>query len=111
VLTLETIRKESVSYDPAEDREWDQPEKLSKYLYKKGQVSSNCYFIINGRVELNVGRDELRGDYGAFNILGNAVLKSDVYVPDYTAKVIGASRILKIKRRDYFRLKRDTDTK
>jgi CRP-like cAMP-binding protein len=105
-LTLETVRRESISYDPAEDREWESPEKLSKYLYKKGQVSSNCYFIVSGRVELIVGRDELKSDYGAFNVLGANSLKEPIYVPDFTAKVNGGSRILKLKRRDYMRLSR-----
>ena len=40
-------------------------------------------------------------DQGPFNYMGVECLTNDNYVPDFSAKIIGKAKLLKISRADY----------
>jgi len=56
-----------------------------------------------------MGRDKLFSEYGSYNVLGSMALREAFYAPDFTAKVVGKCKLLKIKRKDYMRLSRFRD--
>ena len=42
-------------------------------------------------------------EQGAFNYMGVECLTTDNYTPDFSAKIIGRAKLLKITRQDYIK--------
>mmetsp|Transcript_99891 Transcript_99891/g.320511 ORF Transcript_99891/g.320511 Transcript_99891/m.320511 type:complete len:723 (-) Transcript_99891:195-2363(-) len=58
------------------------------WLYRYGHVSECCTLVLQGRVNMMVGRDGFRSEAGAFSVLGkDALLPRDYYEPDFSAHV------------------------
>ena len=49
------------------------------------------------------GNEGFMIEQGAFNYMGVECITMDTYVPDFSAKVIGSAKLLKISREDYRR--------
>ena len=107
-MIKERVDTDHNEFAAADELDWE-PEKLSKYLYVKGEISQNFYLILHGKVELTMGRDKLFSEYGSYNVLGTLALREAIYAPDFTAKVTGRCKLLKIKRKDYMRFSRFRD--
>jgi len=59
------------------------------------------YFIVRGKVAVCAGSEGFIVDRGEFSHLGQDALTHDDFIPDYSAKVIGAAVLLKISRLEY----------
>lgn len=72
-------------------------------LYVRGEASTVCTVILEGRVELRVGQDELRMNMGPWDVLGErALTAADGYSPDFTVRPItDVVRCLRIAREDF----------
>ena len=67
-------------------------------LYTRGLQSDAFYLILSGKVNVCSGNEGFMITQSAFNYLGQDALTRDDYTPDFSAKVIGKARILKITR-------------
>lgn len=81
-------------------------------LYIKGQASKYFTFILDGKAEIFSGRQKFRSEVSRFTILCPEMLsqtQSDyskgleysAFVPDFSARVIQNSRILRLSREDF----------
>merc|ERR1719494_167074 len=81
-------------------------------LYKQGIQSEFFTFILDGKAEVYSGRQKFRSEVSRFTILCPEMLsqtQSDfskglefsAFVPDFTARVIQNSRILRLSREDF----------
>jgi hypothetical protein len=70
-------------------------------LYSKDQPSDEFYLIIQGKVQVCSGYEGFMIEMGSFNYLGVQALMNDRYIPDFSAKVIGYAKLLKVRRIDY----------
>jgi len=81
-------------------------------LYKKGTPSEHFTFILDGKAEVYSGRQEFRSEVARFTILCPELLtrtqndyvralEFSAFVPDFTARVIQNSRILRISRENF----------
>lgn len=74
-----------------------------KFLYKKGVVAEFFTLIIQGKVEVTIGQDELTFEEGPFTSFGTKALLSSLnakplgqYIPDYSVRVVTDVMCLKI---------------
>jgi len=83
-------------------------------LYKKGAQTEHFTFILDGKAEVYSGRQKFRSEVSRFSILCPELLsqtQSDfvtglefsAFVPDFTARVIQNSRILRISRENFLK--------
>ena len=81
--------------------ERDSTELTNPVLYVRGTRSDSFYLILSGKVMICTGNEGFMVEQGAFNYMGVDCLTNDNYVPDFSAKVIGKVKLLKITREDY----------
>ena len=81
--------------------ERDSTELTNPVLYVRGTRSDSFYLILSGKVMICTGNEGFMVEQGAFNYMGVDCLTNDNYVPDFSAKVIGRAKLLKITREDY----------
>lgn len=79
----------------------DLDEMINPILYMRGVPSDSFYLILTGKVMICSGNEGFFLEQGAFNYMGVECLTNDNYVPDFSAKIIGKAKLLKIKRVDY----------
>lgn len=84
-----------------------------KYLYKKGVVEEFFTLIIQGKVEVIIGQEELTFEEGPFTFFGAKALVSSLsmsnpnmkavgpYIPDYSVRVVEDVMFLKIPKGMY----------
>lgn len=84
-----------------------------KYLYKKGIVAEFFTLIIQGKVEVIIGQEELTFEEGPFTFFGAKALVSSLsmsnqnvravgqYIPDYSVHVVEDVMFLKIPKGMY----------
>ena len=84
-----------------------------KYLYKKGVIGEFFTLIIQGKVEVIIGQEELTFEEGPFAFFGAKALVSSLsmsnpnvravgqYIPDYSVRVIADVMFLKIPKGMY----------
>ncbi len=70
-------------------------------IYVKNQPSDEFYLILKGKILVCSGQEGFFIELSSFNFLGMEALLNDRYQPDFAAKAIEKSRLLKIKRIDY----------
>lgn len=70
-------------------------------LYTRAVDSDTFYLILSGKVNVCSGNEGFMITQGAFNFLGAEALVRDDYKPDFSAKVIGKARLLRITRLQY----------
>ena len=76
---------------------------INPILYMRGVPTDSFYLILTGKVMICSGNEGFFLEQGAFNYMGVECLTNDNYVPDFSAKIIGKAKLLKIKREDYKR--------
>ena len=74
---------------------------VNPILYVRGVASDCFYLILAGRVMICSGNEGFFVEQGAFNYMGVECLTNDNYVPDFSAKVIGKAKLLKVTRDEY----------
>ena len=74
---------------------------VNPILYVRGVPSDSFYLILSGKVMICSGNEGFLVEQGAFNYMGVDCLTNDNYVPDFSAKVIGKAKLLKITRQEY----------
>ena len=91
----------------------DEDDMKHKYLYKKGVAGEFFTLIIQGKVEVTIGQEELSFEEGPFTFFGTKALVSSLstsnpnvravgqYVPDYSVRVITDLMYLKISKGIY----------
>lgn len=70
-------------------------------LYVRGVSNEFFYLVLSGKVMICSGNEGFLLEQGPFNFMGADCLSNDHYVPDFSAKIIGRTRLLKISRTDY----------
>ena len=76
-----------------------------KPLYRREKVATFFTMILNGKIEILSGRDQVRVEYGAFQHLGEGCLKvpEGTWKPDFSAFVIGEdARVVRIPCSEFF---------
>lgn len=70
-------------------------------LFTRGLPANNFFLILSGKVMVCSGSEGFMIEQTAFNFLGEGCLTDDNYRPDFSAKVIGKARLLRIDRDSY----------
>lgn len=78
---------------------------MNPILYHRGIRSEYFFLIISGRVAICSGADGFMVEKGTFEFIGEQCLTDPEYIPDYSCKVLGNSKILRISRDDYLKAK------
>ena len=76
---------------------------INPILFIRGVPNDSFYLILSGKVMICSGNEGFFLEQGAFNFMGTESLHNDRYVPDFSAKIIGKAKLLKITREDYRR--------
>lgn len=88
-----------------EERDVDQENKNKDiYLYKKDFNCDHFVLIIQGRVEVTVGSENIMFEDGPFAIFGIGALSYEAgqqFTPDYTVKILTRIEYLKVSRSMY----------
>jgi len=79
----------------------EKPLKSDEPVYQRNQPSSWFTLVLQGKIEIQSGAEGFRSEGGPFTYLGLAALKSDSFIPDFTAKILTHAQILRIKKRQY----------
>lgn len=74
---------------------------INPILYVRGVPSVDFYLILTGKVMICSGNEGFFLEQGAFNYMGVECLTNDNYIPDFSAKIIGKAKLIKITRQDY----------
>ena len=74
---------------------------VNPVLYIRGCKSDSFYLILSGKVMICSGNEGFLLEQGAFNYMGADSLSQQEYVPDFSAKIVGRTKLLKITREDY----------
>jgi len=74
---------------------------VNPILYVRGVPSESFYLILAGKVMICSGNEGFLVEQGAFNYMGVDCLTNNNYIPDFSAKVIGKAKLLKITREEY----------
>ena len=70
-------------------------------LYQRGVPSDHFTLILSGKVMVYSGHEGFMITQSSFNYLGDQALTRDDFKPDFSAKVVENSRILRITREKY----------
>ena len=76
---------------------------INPVLFVRGVPSESFYLILTGKVMICSGNEGVLLEQQPFNYMGTECLTNDNYVPDFSAKVVGKAKLLKISRQDYRR--------
>ena len=71
---------------------------INPILFVRGVPSDSFYLILSGKVMVCSGNEGFMLEQGSFNYMGVDCLSNDAYVPDFSAKIIGKTKLLKINR-------------
>lgn len=74
---------------------------INPVIYIRGVPTDSFYLILTGKVMICSGNEGFFLEQGAFNFMGIESITNDNYVPDFSAKIIGKAKLLKITRADY----------
>jgi len=83
---------------PKEPTELEKLNVFNPILYTRGIESDAFHLILSGKVNVCSGNEGFMITQSSFNYLGSEALVRDDYRPDFSAKVVGQARILKINR-------------
>ena len=76
-------------------------EMINPILFTRGVDADSFYLILSGRVMICSGNEGFMVEQGTFNFMGVETLLKDDYRPDFSAKVVGKTKLLKISRKEY----------
>lgn len=78
---------------------------MNPIIYHRGIRSDHFYLIITGRVSICSGNEGFISEIGTFEFLGEKCLTDSQYMPDYSCKVLGTTKLLRVSRDDYLKSK------
>jgi len=81
--------------------EFDRPPKGDKMIYTRGLPDQFFTLVLQGKLEIRSGSEGFFSDCGPFSYLGLNALKSESFVPDFSAKVVSHVQLLRIKKKTY----------
>lgn len=104
--TKNELRKHGYSDEDSSEEERESPpvikyDDINPNLYVRNAPSDNYYLILRGKVEVVSGKDGFKVEIGSFSSLGQKALLDLDYKPDFSAKVKGSAKLLRIKRSLY----------
>jgi CRP-like cAMP-binding protein len=76
-------------------------DRINPILYIRGVPNDAFYLLLSGKVMICSGNEGFFLEQGPFNYMGVDGLTNDNYVPDFSAKVLGKTKLLKITRTEY----------
>ncbi|EGC36866.1 hypothetical protein DICPUDRAFT_97440 [Dictyostelium purpureum] len=80
----------------------EKPLSEDKFIYSRGVVSDFFTVILSGKIEIRSGSEGFISEGGQFCTLGVGALRSDNFMPDFTARVLSNNvQILKIPKNVY----------
>lgn len=79
----------------------EKPTKTDEPLYIRNTKSEYFTLILQGKVEIQSGVENFRSEGGPFTYLGLTALRSDNFVPDFTAKILVNAQLLMVKKKNY----------
>lgn len=85
----------------AETKHIDKPTRDEEPLYVRGAHSPYFTLVLQGKVEIQSGFEGFRSECGPFSYLGVYALKTDNFVPDFTAKVLVNAQLLRFRKKQY----------
>lgn len=71
------------------------------FIYQRDVPSSFFTLILNGKIEVISGTDEFKSENGPWSFLGVRALTDPEFCPDFSARVLSNTRILRISRNDF----------
>jgi hypothetical protein len=74
---------------------------INPILFIRGVAHDCFYLVLSGKVMICSGNEGFFLEQGPFNYMGVDCLTNDNYVPDFSAKVLGKTKLLKITRPEY----------
>lgn len=78
------------------------PTKGDEPLYQRGVQSHYFTLVLQGKVDIQSGMEGFKSEGGPFTYMGLTALKTDNFVPDFTARVLHSNcQVLRIKRKQY----------
>lgn len=75
--------------------------RINPILFIRGVANDSFYLVLSGKVMICSGNEGFFLEQGPFNYMGVDCLINDSYVPDFSAKVLGKTKLLKISREEY----------
>ncbi|KYQ93310.1 hypothetical protein DLAC_05977 [Tieghemostelium lacteum] len=82
--------------------DYEKPQTSDVYIYQRGVVDDSFTMVIQGKLEIKSGSEGFLSEGGPFSTLGIGALKSDSFVPDFSARVFSSHvQLLKITKRAY----------
>ena len=78
---------------------------MNPVLCHRGIRSEYFFLILSGKVAVCSGNEGFIVEKGAFESIGEACLTDRHYVPDFSCKVLGKTRLLRISREDFVKAK------
>lgn len=105
-LISRSVLKKLIEHPGVVEEKEVTPEKDEKgvYLYKKGSHTDFFALILQGRVEVTVGDENIVFEDGPFSVFGIKALTNESgsqYMPDFTVKILSTLQFLKISRSLY----------
>jgi len=76
---------------------------INPKLYTRGLSNDNFYLILSGKVMICAGQEGFMISHTSFNYIGEEALLDNDYKPDFSAKVVGQARLLRITREQYLK--------
>mmetsp|Transcript_22338 Transcript_22338/g.34589 ORF Transcript_22338/g.34589 Transcript_22338/m.34589 type:complete len:110 (+) Transcript_22338:1662-1991(+) len=74
---------------------------VNPILFNRGQKADSFYLILSGKVSVCSGKEGFLVELTQFKYMGVECMLNDDYVPDFSAKVMGKTRLLKITKENY----------
>ena len=74
---------------------------INPIIFIRGVAHDSFYLVLSGKVMICSGNEGFFLEQGPFNYMGIDCLTNDNYVPDFSAKILGKTKLLKITRIEY----------
>jgi len=76
---------------------------MNPIIFHRGVRSQHFFLILSGKVCICSGNEGFIMEKGPFNYIGMECLVDPDYVPDFSSKIMGKTKILRISRDDYLK--------
>ncbi|ORC93663.1 metal transporter CNNM4 [Trypanosoma theileri] len=88
-------------HPPPDARGLDQEDKANIWLYRSGMPSDVFTLVVTGKVEVFAGKEEIRMELPSWSILAADALTNQLYIPNFSCRVVQDSVLLQITRTSY----------
>eukprot|EP00898_Chlorokybus_atmophyticus_P008522 jgi/Chlat1/8671/Chrsp88S08059 len=102
---VKSLVRRATLVDRFNEGESDDEDEHGYSIYERGKPADFFTLILQGKastaVAIEAGADGFESDSGPWSVLAQNALLPDTYVPDFTARMYGAGRLLQIHRVNY----------